>query len=387
MMRFINLRDGAVLDRNNGMECEDYLEIIVEGIADQRASVTVNGMEAERHGAVFCCGARLSVEFNEIVAKMTDACGVQEQAINVVWDRKSFKRYGFFIDDCIFTLTDIHRHGCKSIFDHFFLNNLRKLHRQYGTKFVLNLFYRNDHSPFVIKDFPDLYKGEWRDNSDWLKLSFHAYSEFPARPYKDAMPQKLAEDYDLVENEIARFAGDHSFQPPIVIHWTMIPGAGFRVLRERGVKVLVGKFAAHQERSGKAGGSCGLAPAISYQLDTDKSLYLDRNKVLYDFERGFIFAKSDVFANQLGKDGIVEKLNMTYKNEAYKETLVLATHEQYSFAYYHHHIPDHHERMEVAIRSVTDRGYTPVFLHEGFLGNTCGWPTARELGLESGSKV
>jgi hypothetical protein len=46
----------------------------------------------------------------------------------------------------------------------------------------------------------------------------------------------------------------------------------------------------------------------------------------------------------------------------------LFTHEQYFWPFYHHHIPDHFARLETAIRWVTELGYEPVFLHEGFLG-------------------
>jgi hypothetical protein len=45
------------------------------------------------------------------------------------------------------------------------------------------------------------------------------------------------------------------------------------------------------------------------------------------------------------------------------------SHEQYCFPLYRNYIPDHFERIEAAIRSVTEQGYRPVFLHEGFLGN------------------
>jgi hypothetical protein len=33
-----------------------------------------------------------------------------------------------------------------------------------------------------------------------------------------------------------------------------------------------------------------------------------------------------------------------------------------------HYIPDHAQRIEAAIRWVTDHGYKPVFFHEGFVG-------------------
>jgi hypothetical protein len=50
------------------------------------------------------------------------------------------------------------------------------------------------------------------------------------------------------------------------------------------------------------------------------------------------------------------------------EILDLMTHEQYFWPFYSAYLPDHPQRIETAIRWATDRGYEPVFLHEGFLG-------------------
>ncbi|MBM3288066.1 MAG: hypothetical protein FJY88_12050 [Candidatus Eisenbacteria bacterium] len=50
------------------------------------------------------------------------------------------------------------------------------------------------------------------------------------------------------------------------------------------------------------------------------------------------------------------------------EIMDLFTHEQYFWPFYSNHLPDHGERLDTAIRWVTERGYKPVFYHEGFLG-------------------
>jgi hypothetical protein len=48
--------------------------------------------------------------------------------------------------------------------------------------------------------------------------------------------------------------------------------------------------------------------------------------------------------------------------------MLLLTHEQYFWPFYKNFIPDHEQRLEVALRLVTERGYKPVFFHEGLLG-------------------
>ncbi len=74
-------------------------------------------------------------------------------------------------------------------------------------KITLNTFYNNDHHDFELKNMPDIWKSEFEDNSDWLKFAFHAYGEFPDRPYLEASGEKFGADYDLVYHEVLRFAG------------------------------------------------------------------------------------------------------------------------------------------------------------------------------------
>jgi len=46
----------------------------------------------------------------------------------------------------------------------------------------------------------------------------------------------------------------------------------------------------------------------------------------------------------------------------------LTSHEQPTWPFQPSHLPDHGKRIEAAIRWVTERGYRPVFFHEGFVG-------------------
>jgi len=134
---------------------------------------------------------------------------------------------------------------------------------------------------------------------------------------------------------------------------------------ERGVKVLSGFFIDAKTRVGEEDRNEHVTD-IGYYQDLDRSLYLRDRHVLYDFAHELTFTKFDAVANLLRKDEIVALLQQTCANPRCNETTGLATHEQYSFPYYSHYIPDHHERMEAAIRYVTERGYAPVFFHDGF---------------------
>lgn len=368
MLELTNLRHGAVLNACDGVESGDGLAIQVEGLAEPGALVLVNGARAELAGRLFRAPVTLTRQFNDIVVSSRDKHGEIQRRIRVVWDRKSFRRYNFFTDDNSFFLTDIARQGCRSLFDHFYLSFLRRMHREYGTRFTLNLFYHNDHHDFSLSDFPDRYKGEWQDSAEWLKLSFHAHSEFPDRPYAQPDGIQLAADYDRMRSEVERFAGDGVFYPPTVIHWGMVHPRALHVLAERGVRVLTGAFIGDRA-PGDEPDILFRTADIGYFQDTETALYLESKRVLYDAEQGVVFSMGTFCANLVQLSAVLPRMKAACNCPAYRDTLDLMTHEQYFYDDYSGYIPDHRERVETALRYVTEQGYQPVFFNDGFLGN------------------
>lgn len=369
MFKITNIMNGSVLNSEWGRESESGLEITVKGYADPLDEVRVNNVLCSRERNDFSCKINITEKYNEIRAELKNPEGQYSHSVKVVWDKGSFKRYHFFFDDCIFFLTDIYRNNYKSLFECFFLNQLREMHSRYGVKFVLNCFYQNDHEAFTLKEFTNQHKSEWIDNSHWLKLSFHAYSEFPDRPYQDAPSQKIAADYDLVREEIIRFAGHETFCPPAIIHWGMIRQSSLDVLVARNVKVLNGMFLNARSAVGQegAGDTC---LDIGYFLDKTRAAYLKNNSILYDFGNSILFEMVDLFCNLDPIDVINRKLELKYDQGSLNHVIALASHEQYSFPFYANYIPDHFKRIETAIRWCTEHNYQPVFPNEGILGNT-----------------
>ncbi len=363
MLEITNIRNGAVLNRNHGRETDQFLEIELQGLADPQALVQINGVPASgRDDRRFSGSIRLTEKFNRIEVSADSQFGETRQILTVVWDKKSFKRYNYYIDDCIFVYTDIAKSRPKSLFDHFFLKRLREIHLRYGTKFTLNSFYRNDHFGFEIKDFPADYKQEWQTNADWLRLSFHAYSEFPDRPYQNSRAGHLLADFDLLKSEIQRFAGDGVFIPPVVIHWAMANPKEFEGLKERGVHYLNGNFS--------EGGGFRVCD-IGYFYEKDIAMHLEKHKVFYDKFTGMLLGiGAGVCANQYPMDVLKKRLADAINSPYYNETLGMATHEQYSYEYYKDYQADHLDRIEYCCRTATDAGYRPVFYAEGILGNT-----------------
>ena len=377
MMKITYPFHGAVLNHRHGEQSDDALTVTVTGEAPLGAPVTVNGIRASRTAGHFEAKVPLAQRESDVIATCETVGGVCEHRVRVVWDRFSAPRYRLGIDDNIFFLRDVARAGYTSLFDCFYLDILRRLNREYGTKFALNLFYTTEERDFALSDFPDTYRSEWKDNAGWLKLTFHAHAEFPDRPYQYASAEKLASDLDLVRNEIQRFAGEESWAPPTVIHWGMVHPAAMSALVERGVKVLSGFFvpdlgatytADAESTEGVVVPPAGALYDVNYMLDAERSEYLSRHEALVDFATGIVFSRVDMVLNNTPVERIVPALETLAADANHAEVMDLMTHEQYFWPFYHNHRPDHAERLETAVRFLTERGYEPVFFHEGFLG-------------------
>ena len=292
------------------------------------------------------------------------------KTVRVVWDRYSEPRYRFSIDDNSFFLRDIAQKNYASLFDCFYLKVLRDLHKKYGTKFSLNIYYvaADDakfptDADFKLPQFPDRYKGEWRDNAHWLKLAFHAYANMPDRPYQDAPPEKLIADLDLVAAEIHRFAGAEVYAPPTVIHFAMTRHSAFKPLYQRGVRVLTGGF-------WRSGGKWD----INYNWDDVVSAYCAATTP------GRI---SRAASFSLGTASAATSFRWIARSPPWKrlakvpntaEILDLFTHEQYFWPFYFHYIPDHLQRTRrrdpLGDRTRLQTG----FLSRGFLGGRAATP-------------
>lgn len=349
--------DGAVLNRRHGVEVDGGLRIGVSGKAPIGQAVSVNGGAAKREGDRFSAEVVLRDHETEIIAAADGGGRRGKSCVRVVWDRNSRPRYRVAIDDNSFFLRDIWQKGYKSLFDCFYLKMLRDLHKKYGARFVLNIYYTTADE-FNLTKFPDRYRSEWKDNSHWLKLAFHAHANEPARPYQDAPAEQVIQDFDKIGEQIVRFAGEDTYSPTTVVHWGMIRPETYKPLYERGVRALSGYF-----RKNSSG-----VWDVNYRLDDVRSEYLSRHDAWKDFESGIVFSRIDIVINNTPLDRIVPTLAPLPKDPNTAEIMDLLTHEQYFWPFYQNHLPDHPARMDAAIRWVTENGYEPVLLHEGFLG-------------------
>jgi hypothetical protein len=353
---------GAVLNWRHGERFGDGLKIKVQGEIPPGSEIMVNGVAAQREGSSFTSHILLTERETEITAMASNWFGQKRHSVRVLWDKHSFPRYRFAINNNIFFLRDIARKRYRSLLDCFYLDGLRKLHREYGTKFVLNIFYSdgleyNNGKELLLTEFPDRYKKEWESNSHWLKLAFNAYSEFPDRPYQNAPAEKLIADLNLVKEQIYRFAGENSYSSPTAIHWVMIQPSALKPLAEEGVRSLSAYFLKTDK---------GLD--LNLGLDETRTVYLSRNKMLKDFDSGIVFSRMDFTCNKTALNQTIPTLEGLVKDTRSAEIMNIFTHEQYFWPFYANYLPDHFQRLEQTIRWLTEKGYKPVFHHEGLLG-------------------
>ncbi|NLC57784.1 MAG: hypothetical protein GX774_13185 [Armatimonadetes bacterium] len=355
-IRFLQPVDGDILNRHDGTPVEEGLAITVRVDAPAEAQVTVNGTPLSREGEVFTGRLLLRAPETRLCAR---AEGHGEETITVLWDRHSFPRYRFSVDDNIQFLKDLARNAGRygSLFDNHYLAFWREMHRRYGARIQFNVYYATDERDFNLTQMPECYRDEWQANADWLRLTFHAYADKPDRPYLGAGYDVLAHDYQLVTREIERFAGPELLSPFTTVHWGEATREGCQALRDQGIRGLAGYFVFENERA-----------SVSYYLDAAQVAHLNRRDYWKDTQTDLLFIKHDLVCNTLPLEAIVPHLEQVSANPHEAEVLELMVHEQYFCPFLPHYQPDAGDRVEAAIRWATEHGYRSIFYEEGFLG-------------------
>ncbi len=357
MLKILFPFHGAVLNRCHGQQNTAGLTIEVTGTAPICSEVTVNGRLARRKGELFCADILLDRFSNAITASCSGVTGTSEQSIKVIWDKNSRRRYRVAIDDNSFFLRDLYQKRPADLFSNHYLAILKRLHAEFGAKYTLNLFFSTPEKDFDLSLLPDTWKSQFADNSDWLKMTWHADNEFPDRPYQYATPEKVAADFDKVQTEVVRFAGESCFCPATIVHWGEILPSALPALYQRGVRALSGYFNRDEQRYN-----------VSNGLDEVRCHYLNSHDALMDFESGIVFSHIDIVVNCTPIEQIVPTLSKYVDDPDNSEVMDILTHEQYFWPFYFNYIPDHEQRMATALRFLHENGYEPIWLHEGLLG-------------------
>ncbi len=388
MITITNIREGALVNHLHGIEDENTLTIPVEVLNSYGTPVKINGIPALQDGLRFTAQVPLTGKINVIEASTVTAYGEFSQKLTVVWDKKSFRRCNFYIDDNIFLFTELAKQRPARAFDHFYLKTLKEIHDKHGLKITLNTFYHNDHEEFLLKDMPDNWKSEFTDNSDWLKFALHAYSEFPDRPYAEASRKDFLRDYNMLREEVERFAGKSAFTVPAVLHWNNLsPGvadelikAGCRCysesMRHRVMSTPPFDELTESEKQQEFRSEIYLPPteplARHYGF-AEEIGYLEKHGAIYDRGLGIFFYHDWIICNLLTTEEIPRLFKQVKESADLNKCELFSAggHEQYSFPGYSNYQPDHFRKLEETARlMVEDAGCTPVFYQDGLLGNT-----------------
>ena len=357
MIRITFPFNGAVLNHRHGRQTDTSLTITVTGIAPNCATVKVNGILATREGEFFHADIPLTKFDTKITATASGVQGEAEHTVRVVWDKYSKPRYRFSIDDNCFFLRDLFHQKHKSIFDSLYLSQLKALHDEFGVKFTLNLFYETPEREFNLSMMPDTWKRQFQDNADWLRMTWHAHCEFPDRPYQFASFDQVERDFDMIHDQICRFAGEESWVVPTIVHWGELHPSVFGKLHAKGVNALSGYFVRDQQRY-----------IVSYGLDEARCAYMEQHDAIMDWSSGITFTRTDIVINCTPIEKVVPILEKQLANPDTAEYVDFLTHEQYFWPQYFNFVPDHKKRIETGLRYLTERGYEPIWMQEGFLG-------------------
>jgi len=346
--------DGEILNRHDGILTAAGLRIRVSGEFSGQGPVTVNGIRAESAENRFQADIVINDRKNRILAQGGQDASDQ---VTVLWDKDSFPRYRVSIDDNIHWLKDIALHDppYRSIFENPFLAFWREMHEKYGARVHFNIYYET--AGFNLSQMPDRYRKEWQENVPWVRLTFHARSNNPDRPYLHSSADRIREDYRLVKREIERFAGKELLSDVTTIHWGEATSAAMQALRAEGLKTFVGYFELRRE-----------LPAVSYDVTMPQLLHLTRRDYWKDVERDILFVRHDMVINGVPLEQVVPRLEKLAVDPHQSEVIELMIHEQFWYPDYVAYLPDYKERVERAIQWVTQRGYAPVFFGDGFLG-------------------
>jgi hypothetical protein len=330
------------------------------------AKVTVNDIEASviRGGCgfydEFACSVDLKEQENVIVAKAEAGGATSTDAIKVLWDKNSIKRYRFSTDDNILFLKDLAANAARyrSLFDNDYLAFWRRMHEAYGARIHFNIYYQTEG--FDLSQMPTKYKGEWQENADWMRLTFHALQNDPPNPYIKASYQEVQHDFALVTREIERFAGRSLISPFTTVHWGEATVEGCKALRDNGIRGLVGYFILDPD-IGK--------PIVSYYLDDERTRYLSEHDYWKDTRTGIIFIKHDLVINLVQPAHIPAILDSITSNPHKSELMEVMIHEQYFQRGSPWYEEDVQDRVIATLEWLRKNGYKSVFHEEGFLGS------------------
>ncbi len=253
------------------------------------------------------------------------------------------KTFCFTVDDNIRFLKEITASNYQSIFEHPYLAMFKRLHKKFDLKVQLNLFYRMES--FDLSKMSSAYYSEWRDNADWLKLSFHSDFE-NEKPYEFSKYKEVYQDCKKTNEQIIRFSSPFALAQTTTVHYCLTTEEGLNALMDNNVLGLLGLFGDEQN------------PQISYGLTETMAKRIRGGETV---KSGAIsFASIDIVLNCFSKQEILNRL----ENLIERNNIRLMIHEQYFYSDYKWYQPDFEEKLNAAFSFLKLRGYKSSFFED-----------------------
>lgn len=246
------------------------------------------------------------------------------------------KSFCFTVDDNIRFFQSITKNQPESLFDDPYLAMYKRLHDEFDLKVQLNLFYCSDE--FDLSQMTDAYRDEWKEHSNWLKLSFHSRVE-NSKPYQFSGYDEVYNDCKAVHDQILRFASPSTLAKTTTIHCCLATQDGLKALAEHGVKGLLGLYGDEEN------------PRTSYSINEKNALRLRNGNIL--LKDGINFAPIDVILNIYSLEEILTNLS----NLLDREKIWLMIHEQYFYPDYKRYQPDFEKKLRETFLFLCQNGY------------------------------
>ena len=298
---------------------------------------------------------------NRIIVKSDS----QERILTVlVTPEENLNKFRLSSDDNIRFLKELTEGDYASIFDHPYLAVYKKAHDLYDTKVHLNLFYAFDEKSrgnfsshpayFDLSMMTDRYKDEFLANSHWLKLAFHAKSEYPDKPYQNANGKTVREDCIAVCREICRFAGPECISDTTTVHWGEANREGVRALRAMGFTSLTGYFM----RDGKG------EPLVSYYMEPDMVDHIGARDFYMDTAEDMIYGRIDCVLNSGPLSFVLQEVRNAAEDPHRGGFVSIMIHEQYFYPDYSNYLADFEARVLQACEILANKGYTGAHIRD-----------------------
>jgi len=360
-MRFAFPQDGVIISKSAGKVEGKKLLITPLVNALEGRDLEVNGVPLKFSANFYTASRPVELDPGVNTLVLRDVNTGERREIDVRYFPNAHMKYRFSLDDNIWFLQNLakNQNVYKSMFEDPYLTLLKTMHDKYGTKFHVNIYYEcPEFGGFNLTQMPDKYKDEWKANCDWLRLSCHANANLPDHPYIQSTYNKAYFEFNRVNEQILRFAGEEAFASKVTtIHWGDATEDTVLAMRDLGIKAMVGSY--------KWGTPTNTD--IAYHLNADQCRIADQYGMYYDKKTDMIFFRYGGGSLQHSKLDTVHASYTAFANERplyrFREMCV---HEQYFYPHYKAYMPDYYERFETGIRWAVENGYEPCFATEAF---------------------